>query len=76
MKQENETQNHTQNSNQNLLFEGLNELSKTVLITKQQIFPQQSKFQAIIYQKDEEGLKNLLRFKQNLAKKIIKKMKN
>ncbi|CAD8156783.1 unnamed protein product [Paramecium octaurelia] len=76
MKQENETQNHTQNSIENLLSEGLNELSKTVLITKQQTFPQQSKFKAIIYQKDEEGLKNLWRFKQILAKKIIKKMKS
>ncbi|CAD8161032.1 unnamed protein product [Paramecium pentaurelia] len=76
MKQENETQNHTLNSTQNLLFETQNELPTTVLITKQHSFQQQSNFKTLIYHKDVEGLQNLWRFKHILAKKIIKRLKN
>ncbi|CAD8071622.1 unnamed protein product [Paramecium primaurelia] len=71
MKQQNETQNHTQNSKQNHPIEGQTEEPKTVLITKQQL----SNFQKVLYQFDEEGYQNLLRFKHQLAKKIIKKQK-
>ncbi|CAD8171899.1 unnamed protein product [Paramecium pentaurelia] len=71
MKQQNETQNHTKNSKQNHSIEGQTEEPKTVLITKQQL----SNFKKVFYQFDEEGYQNLLRFKHQLAKKIIKKQK-
>ncbi|CAD8168997.1 unnamed protein product [Paramecium octaurelia] len=71
MKRHNKTENQTLRSNQNHQIESQTEKLKTVLITKQQ----KSNLQKLFCQYDEEGLQDLLRFKHQLAKKIIKQWK-
>ncbi|CAD8078624.1 unnamed protein product [Paramecium sonneborni] len=76
MQKEQETDNDKLQTKQNSLIQSQSEEPKTVLITKQHPFQQRSNFKLLPYKIDLECFQNLLRFKHNLAKKIIKKSKN